>query len=349
MKIEIPASTHLQELGYPVFKIHSAVRVGKQFGLSRNVMLKGTGLDEDALSDTTTIVSLGQVASVYASFVENGLGTEAAFALGKALTPIQYGAFGVAIATATSMAGGFDTVFLYPELECPVVRMPLEFHEDMTHHIFKDNIQATGLHRFLIEVQTAMAVTFMETVNGAPFPIQEAWFTYDGADEKARYDALFGCPLRFGQPYNAFLFETRALKLPYVEANALINADMNDLCSRQSLRLRKNQLFASRVTALMTANLAASLTADAVSAQLGISERTLRRKLEDEGVTFKALLQQFRLRSAVHMIRNHRLAVDEIAHRLGYSAPSNFRSAFKSWTGLTVGEFSNLEEPLNRD
>ncbi|WP_159089977.1 AraC family transcriptional regulator ligand-binding domain-containing protein [Ruegeria sp. Alg231-54] len=198
-------------------------------GLSAEYLLNGTELDEAALADTRTKASVGQVATVYARLVEQGHGTETAFEPGRALTPFQYGAFGVAIVTATCMAEEFDPVFLYPELESTVVQMRLESHGDMTRHVFRDNVQATGLNRFLVEIQTAMAVSFMKKINGSAFPIKEIWFTYDASDEQERYDEIFGCTLRFGQPYNACLSETWMLKQSFVEANALTNVDMNDL------------------------------------------------------------------------------------------------------------------------
>ncbi|MDX2011557.1 MAG: AraC family transcriptional regulator ligand-binding domain-containing protein [Myxococcaceae bacterium] len=78
---------------------------------------------------------------------------------------------------------------------------------------------------------------------------------------------------------------------------------------------------------------------------LATSERTLARRLEEEGQTFKSLLDEVRRELAVSYVGDRGLPLGEIAYLLGYSDAPSFHKAFKRWTGQTPGEFRRHGEP----
>ena len=73
-----------------------------------------------------------------------------------------------------------------------------------------------------------------------------------------------------------------------------------------------------------------------------MSQRTLRRKLSIEGVSFSQLLNNLRLALAKQYLSGSAIAVTEIAYQLGYSSPSTFARAFKQQTEISPVEFRNL-------
>ena len=70
-----------------------------------------------------------------------------------------------------------------------------------------------------------------------------------------------------------------------------------------------------------------------VARSLGMSERTLARKLSDEGLNFTEILQQLRRDLAVRYLDDHKLHISKIAWLLGFNEVSAFTHAFKRWTG----------------
>ncbi|WP_309645815.1 helix-turn-helix transcriptional regulator [Phenylobacterium sp.] len=70
-----------------------------------------------------------------------------------------------------------------------------------------------------------------------------------------------------------------------------------------------------------------------VAAKLVVSHRTLRRRLKAEGTSYSKLLAMVRLEAARRCLANDNLTIDEIAYQLGYTEPTNFRHAFRRWTG----------------
>ena len=66
---------------------------------------------------------------------------------------------------------------------------------------------------------------------------------------------------------------------------------------------------------------------------LNTSERTLKRRLSEEGTTFRSLLMEARYAMAKELLESNQLPVSAIAERLGFSDPSSFSQAFKRWHG----------------
>jgi AraC-like DNA-binding protein len=75
-----------------------------------------------------------------------------------------------------------------------------------------------------------------------------------------------------------------------------------------------------------------------VAKALKMSERSLQRRLADEGATFDALLDDVRRQLSLRYLADPAIAVSEVAYLLGYSEPSPFHRAFKRWTGTTPTE-----------
>ncbi|HWO08502.1 MAG TPA: helix-turn-helix transcriptional regulator, partial [Polyangiaceae bacterium] len=76
-----------------------------------------------------------------------------------------------------------------------------------------------------------------------------------------------------------------------------------------------------------------------IARRLGLGERTLQRRLRDEGTSFAALLDEARAELARSYLGDSKLAIFEVAYLLGYSEPSAFNRAFRRWTGKSPREY----------
>ena len=72
-----------------------------------------------------------------------------------------------------------------------------------------------------------------------------------------------------------------------------------------------------------------------VAAHFFLSQRTLSRRLEDEGSSFRELVDDVREGVAAELLETAKLSVESVAERLGYAEPASFIRAFKRWTGVT--------------
>ncbi|MBT1445761.1 AraC family transcriptional regulator [Shewanella sp. JM162201] len=76
--------------------------------------------------------------------------------------------------------------------------------------------------------------------------------------------------------------------------------------------------------------------------ELGMSDRTLRRRLADNGCSYQRLVDKLRSQAAISLILEGELGVDDIAERLGFTDVSHFRASFKHWLGAPPGRFARL-------
>jgi AraC-like DNA-binding protein len=78
---------------------------------------------------------------------------------------------------------------------------------------------------------------------------------------------------------------------------------------------------------------------DEVARALGLSARTLKRKLALTGVSYSELVDRERHALSLRLLQNKRLSLDEIAQKLDYSSLTNFARAFRRWTGVPPGHY----------
>jgi AraC-like DNA-binding protein len=158
-----------------------------------------------------------------------------------------------------------------------------------------------------------------------------------GEQVKAWFDA-FGAPVHFDRPHAALALAAGALSMRLPHGDALLR-DVLERHAHDALARRRTQTtLAGDAQRLLGALLRDGLPGrDAVAAQLGMSGRSLHRRLQEEGTSFRELLDQARLALA-----RERLAGDDsladIAGQLGFSSPQVFQRWFRQQTGTTPGE-----------
>jgi AraC-like DNA-binding protein len=158
----------------------------------------------------------------------------------------------------------------------------------------------------------------------------------------AEHRRLFGIAPRFSAAVNAIELDRALLELPVPTADPmLLRVVERHAAALLAARPEPTETTANRARRLLAAALGdreGEATLTALARKLRMSERSLQRKLADEGVTFDALLDDLRRDMAVRYLSDRKVAIAEVAYLLGYSEPSAFHRAFKRWTGSTPNE-----------
>lgn len=154
-------------------------------------------------------------------------------------------------------------------------------------------------------------------------------------------ERFFGCEVQFGAAHNAYYFHQKDLELPLMTADNQLYSVLTDYCEAilqdKSRNLPPIVVKVERAIADRLAK--GEAHQEAVAVALGMSSRTLARRLADENTTFFKTLEELRSSLAVSYLKDSNLVLAEIAYLLGYSALSSFNEAFKRWTGQTPGQF----------
>ncbi len=174
-----------------------------------------------------------------------------------------------------------------------------------------------------------------------------AWFPHPNPAPGLSYE-LFGCDTRFGQPALALRFPREAAEAPLHTAQPEVASLLEALARAQLLeRERRHDAgVASRVAAVIREDLTADLRLREVARRLHVSERTLQRRLADEGASFRDVLDRVRWSVAAPLVAATSASLDEIAERVGYADTKALRRAFRRWTGAPP---SHLRAPRPRE
>jgi AraC-like DNA-binding protein len=134
------------------------------------------------------------------------------------------------------------------------------------------------------------------------------------------------------------VFDRAYLDLPLTTAHASASQLAQEQCERALAELNQPQLINRVREAMLTARGEFQDLAG-VAKTLGVSERTLKRKLQAEGAAFSEISDNVRCEHASTLLRDPKLSIDEVAERTGYADTSNFTRAFRRWTGKTPAAF----------
>lgn len=157
------------------------------------------------------------------------------------------------------------------------------------------------------------------------------------------YSTCIPYPLRFAEPCSAIEFDLEVLDQPVVGADSVLELAMLSYISRLAARLPDQAGLGRRLAEILVDAIhRGEHGVHHVAGRLGITPRTLQRRLRDEGTSYKEVLERVRQGIAVEQIREHHVSVDEIASLLGFDRSSSFHRAFRRWTGVTPGEFRRL-------
>lgn len=193
---------------------------------------------------------------------------------------------------------------------------------------------------WILEAPITMIITIARELSGHHVVPLEVSFSHAPRAGTAEHEAFFGIPVRWNAPENEIVLSDSVLALPVQSANKglypqlLLNLEMqNNQAAQPSLTMEKVRAQLQRMLAKGTP------LKESVARAIGMSARTLLRRLAGEGTTFDALLDRTRRELAIELLADSTIAIGKVATLLGYSEPSPFFRAFERWFGSTPAEY----------
>jgi AraC-like DNA-binding protein len=205
--------------------------------------------------------------------------------------------------------------------------------------------------RHVAEFSVAAVVVLGRIVTQATWAPREVAFRHPAPARTAEHQRLFGVTPRFDQPETSVVLGTEVLALPVRESQpgVVTYLDAYARAALEKLGPPDDDLSTNVERAIARAMDRGPPDLAPVAAQLGLSARTLQRRLAQAGTSFQALVDGVRRAYAERYLADDRLALGEIAFLLGFSDPSNFHRAFRRWTGLTPAAFREAHRVAPQD
>lgn len=321
----------------PVSYLQLLVEIMAERGVEQDQLLAGVPMAPELLAQPEARMSAYQWTLLAMNGIrlsgDPGLGYE----YGLRMRPTSHGFLGYATMSCDSMRQAMDVTIRYVQARQRNFTMSLS--TDATHGAItlREKHPIPVLRSFFVEnillglARGACAILGMELRD---FQGAEIGFDWPEPPYHAAYRERLP-NIRFGQPANLLRFPLRYLELRPVLADPHASRQAIELCERELAQAGGLQ---DSVGLRVCAELRLSPnggypSVDAVAERMHMSGRSLKRKLQAEGTSYLALLEDVRQRDAQELLRHSTLELQQVAARLGYTNPANFTRAFRKWTG----------------
>jgi len=310
-------------------------------GLDEEGLFVGTSLDRERI-ETGGNISVGEFVAV----LNNGRELTGNDALGleiarRARLPIL-GAVSSAMTAAPTIREGLQTLENYVRLLVPYVEVDLEsWRGALTVRIrFLADLGEVA-EQFHAESSVALLQYYIELITGEPLSDARYLFAFPKPDYVDRYEEIYHSPFEFQH-------RDHGVELPHDildRRSAFFDAETwsaNQLQLAEQLRRLHalgQQSYTTHTAGLLRSHVLPLPDLATVAANLHLSERTLNRRLQEEGTSFRQLRSQVLKTWAEHYLLQTEDSVEAIGASLGYRDAANFRRAFRSWSGCSPGEF----------
>jgi len=250
------------------------------------------------------------------------------------------GVLGLAIKTAPTLRASLQRVERYYRL----VTDTAIFHLDETGDPAFLAIEGQTAHHPILAFrnETAMAgfAVNIRRIVGADLTFKFVSFRHSCRSNPELYAAHFGCPFRFGADRDAIAFDPATLCLPNRLGDQAVSDFLTAHLETEKSSIEDAPSLARTLVHRLTPALSNGLPQAAqIARDMGLSERTLYRRLADEGLTFRDVLGQAQSSLAQELLRDSDASIAEIAFLTGFSEQSTFSRAFKRWVGQAPAQF----------
>jgi AraC-like DNA-binding protein len=188
------------------------------------------------------------------------------------------------------------------------------------------------------EMGLLMGARSIAEVFGTPDAVRLVWIGHAATGPEERYEQAFAAPVRFEAPCNALLFHASRLDHPVdPEGGTRLRVLLSHLeLVRQQLEQQEETPELRTIRDAIARNAAnGEYGAGALADRLGLSLRTLQRRVSALDTSVQRLIEEVRVATARQLLSDPELTLLEVSIALGYSTEGAFRRAFRRWTGQT--------------
>ncbi|MCO6510866.1 MAG: AraC family transcriptional regulator [Aridibacter famidurans] len=300
-------------------------------------LLTSLGIDPD--SDTNPKLMIPD--TEYYTFLETLAGLESdpisiPLKAGESMRCDDYGAFGLAFKSASTLAGSYRRAERYARVLTSVSTYRLEMTPRGGFiHLHREGERRLGM-RLSNEATIASIASISREVCAEKFSALEVHFKHAAPPSTAAHEDYFGCPVRFGSDRDALFVSREVLESPNRVADRGISRFFESHLENEISEMEEVRELEEEVRDHISDTLSEGVPSiGEVSKRFGMSDRTLQRRLSDRGHSFRELVDSARRMLAERLLRDSGFSLAEISFMTGFSDQSAFNRAFKRWAGRT--------------
>jgi AraC-like DNA-binding protein len=260
-------------------------------------------------------------------------------AVGSEFKISELGVLGYAALSSASLAKSRELFTKYDALVEHILRPVTEVANGKWVTELTESFPLGEVLPFALEEFVSRTRGLASSLTNQPFPVLELRLSYPQPEDLSVYTECFDCPIFFNQPRNLVVWDINHLEDPI----SLANNEVFKLCEQQCQmlvnKLADESLLSSNIRDALVKSPGEFPSLEQMARRLKMGSRTLRRRLVKENLTYQQILDDTRKDLAIQYLEYTSLTPKEIGFLLGYNSVSNFRRAFKGWTGKKLTDY----------
>ena len=253
---------------------------------------------------------------------------------------IKYGTLGLAMMTARTLSEALEIACRYQALTYSLINYRYALAPNGACALIggTDGTPA-HLHDFSQHRDLGAIMTLINDLVAGEHVLERITVAAPAPSNWAAIRSHFYCPVEFNADRTQWIClpgsTNRALPLGDADLLSLYSAHCDALLGKA----HANASVTQRLTALLSARGEDILSASKAARELALSERTLHRRLADEGTRFSTVVDDARYQRSRELLADRSMTIERIAFTVGFSEPSSFSRAFKRWSGVGALEY----------
>lgn len=332
---------------HPITISQVMINFAAQYGVNQETCLLGTGITQTQLSDGETLINRSQEMRLIENLIL-ALPTEPALGckLGFQYNVATFGVWGFALRTSRTLKEALAVAIRYLPLSTAYCKIRAISESELFGIEFDADHIESPLRQFLLERDMATATNLLKELSlfGASYERIELKISPPSYADILE-DMLDLRPV-FNASRNAVFVSLKHANTPLLTYDAQWVNLMHNQCKNQ-LKTRQTSGTMGQVRQHILGDLGLVASLEDVASAMSMSPRSLRRKLKKEGTTFTLILDKEREFSAVQLLLNSDIKLDELAFHLGYADTASFSRAFKRWKACSPGEYRRSSPDQN--
>lgn len=312
---------------------------------ARNALLRDTGILLDQLSSPEYSVDLLQVRELIKNILETDANPLISIQMGKAFSVTHLGLMGHAVMSCDTLVDAVEYWNHFNDLVGNVLYYPITHAGKYYELEFAELCPLGTVLPFCIEQSLSSTLQVVEELTGSSARYAAIELTYRPEDSRLQqkhFKEHFGCRVKFQARRNIAYIPSSSFDRNIITADEETLRIFEGHCQRILQQHEDKGGLVQRIRKMFLRHPRTPPKLTDIAALMNISERHLRRKLSDEGVSYQQLLNDFRRDFATEYLKNTDLTAKEIAYLIGYDSIAAFRRAFKDQTGHTVKRYREL-------
>ena len=314
------------------------IELAQDRGTRSHRLLKHTSIFLEDLRQGQSWITPAQTLILIDNARQGDRGHELSFLWGSRWYPGHYGAASTLLQHATSLRDMLDALVQYQALLLPLLAPRIVEDERWCYLVWTDSVGAGALRPFLTEASMSAVVSLGNWLADTRLPWRVTFRDAPPA-HREQYDVYFGERLRFSAAVDVMAIERRWLHETWRPGSDMVMAVARSETDAAMARLPARRGFVSVLYQYLFDNSQRPLSLEWVAQEFGMSPATFKRKLKRHHTSFQRLLDEVRLHVSLYLIRVKGWRNEQVADYLNCQDPTNFRRAFKRWTGLTPAAY----------